>query len=100
MTLDEFFDALNKIKGWYNYHGTIRRKSKIGVQCPLTAVCYAKTGLIYDESRTYWASKAIGLSVANTNRIVFASDDPFYAKHSIRERLLETLNLTETETNR
>jgi len=42
--------------------------------CPITAVCYKKTGVSFDLDRTSCAARLIGLSLNLAQRIIAAAD--------------------------
>lgn len=90
MTEKEFWDILNKIPGWYNDNGLIRRKARVcgrmQTVCPICAVANKKLRKAIYSIGFMTASTAINLPPSVADKIASAAD---YQQSYTRRKLLK-----------
>ena len=105
MVTSEFLQELRNIRRDFHwkYDGrNIRAQLKSGPRSlvfdPIGAVCYSKTGLIYDEENWFRAAEHIGLSHITAGDLTAAANkihhhfDPSYT-NNLRRRIIEGVQL-------
>lgn len=97
MTLNEFFEALEKVPGeWVidDHDGWIRICDKSRTFCPIEAVAADKGSLhTYQSWGQMKASGALGISPGSAARVMTAADN--HGAPQTRARLLKACKLTE-----
>ena len=96
MVASELLEELNRIKGnfiWY-YDGENRRiraelkfRSRILLFDPIGAVCYTKTGAIFDEDHWVGAAEKLGLSHIDAADLTAAANNVSTSNHPYMKRL-------------
>ena len=103
MTIKEFMITLGelnkknkeKFQLWLGPHMRIVPIDIMAVYCPLTFVCYKRTGEFFPPCDWNKAAKLIYLSEKTAEKIAKAADGALDSKKAIRKALLKTLNLKE-----
>ena len=103
LTTDELIHEMSGIKGWFIED---EKKIRINIEghhcCPITAVCYITTDIMYALHKSYNAGKQLGINDINSGIIVAAADDNSYgimeyredSMNRLRQRMLEVAGLS------
>lgn len=109
MNVDEFIEALKNCTGFRwecrRVEGVRAESAESNTFCPITAVCYARTGKRYMSWDFQKAAADIDLDADTALQVAKAADDSIgwmlhnkrYSDARLRTQLLETLGLEESE---
>ena len=61
--------------------------------CPITAVCFEKTGIYYVVCGWEAAAKAMGMNLTFAEKVQEAADGTYRSSRQVRETLLEAVGL-------